>query len=173
MSVTVILTGPAGAGKNTIGVELGKLLDRLAVIDGDDVRQMLKQPHKAPWEGDEGAKQHGLGLENNCLLARSFADSGYNVLILDVVTQAFAARYRSKLKDYPAFIVSLLPSRGVIRTRNQQKPSYLQESEIDWTYQSQEALDDYDERIDNSLLSASDVARHLEKMIHGLKGVDS
>jgi tRNA uridine 5-carbamoylmethylation protein Kti12 len=161
----VVLTGPAGAGKNTVAVELTKQLDHLAVIDGDDVRQMVRQPHKAPWEGEAGATQHELGVQNNCSLARSFVKAGYDVLILDVVSQNLVSTYRRELSSFPCFIVSLLPSREVIRARNQQKPSYLQPQEIEWTYQKQEQLTDFDERIDNSSLGASNIAERIRGLV--------
>lgn len=57
MSKVLILTGPAGAGKNTVAHEFAKKREKCAVIDIDLVRWMVLQPHKAPWEGEEGMKQ--------------------------------------------------------------------------------------------------------------------
>lgn len=68
----LILTGPAGAGKNTIASLLTKQRTKCVVIDVDVVRWMVAQPHKAPWNGEEGVKQQELGVENACLLAKNF-----------------------------------------------------------------------------------------------------
>ncbi len=44
----LILTGPAGAGKNTVGHILAQLREKCAVVDADDVRHMAIKPHIAP-----------------------------------------------------------------------------------------------------------------------------
>jgi broad-specificity NMP kinase len=82
----LILTGPPGCGKNTVSALLAQRRSQCAVIDVDAVRQMLVQPHKAPWDGDEGIVQAKLGVENACLLARQFVQAGFDGVILDVIS---------------------------------------------------------------------------------------
>lgn len=71
MSV-IILTGPPGAGKNTVAQIIAMGKNKCAVIDVDLVRWMILQPHKAPWEGNAGKNQQMLGVRNACLLAKNF-----------------------------------------------------------------------------------------------------
>lgn len=76
MKMVLILTGPPAAGKNSTASIFAKELSRCAVIDVDVVRWMVVQPHKAPWDGDEGKAQQKLGVQNACALARNFIDAG-------------------------------------------------------------------------------------------------
>src|SRR5262245_36337532 len=102
MKLITLITGPAASGKNTIAkVYVGQFCERCALIDGDVVRQMLHQPHVAPWDEREGLIQHRLGVHNNCLLAKSFMAADCEVVILDVLWADLAQRYREELPDYP------------------------------------------------------------------------
>ena len=98
MSIT-ILTGPAASGKNTISKILAKKKERCAVIDVDTVRQMYVQPHKAPWDGEEGKAQQRLGVENTCLLTKNYSQQNIDVVILDVLTDGTANLYKKNLGE--------------------------------------------------------------------------
>ena len=157
----LILTGPAGAGKNSIAQILAKKLEVCAVIDVDIVRWMLLQPHKAPWDGEEGRRQQILGVKNTCLLASNFVQNNSDVVILDVLSQETLQIYRKELDKFHLKIVLLLPTFEEIQKRNKMRPSRITEDEIALLYKSQEVLLGYDEKIDNTNLSAEDVAIRL------------
>ncbi len=158
MKLITILTAPAAAGKNTIAQHYAtQLTDRCAVIDGDQVRWMLRQPHRAPWEAG-GLEQHQLGVKHGCLLARSFADEGFEVVILDVLWADLAARYRRDLAGYPLRIVRLLPSWEESLRRLHARPPSISDAEARWVYATQAALADFDFTLDNTAVSAADVA---------------
>ena len=159
-----ILTGPPATGKNTIAGVFAHKEDACAVIDVDLVRWMVLQPHRAPWEGAEGLRQQELGVRNSCMLARSFAESGFNVVILDVVSDATSAIYREELKAYHPAIILLLPTREEIHRRNFTRPVRLQASEIEMLYKQQCRLRAYDHKLDNTTMSAEDVAEWLRKL---------
>src|SRR5215813_13916030 len=111
MRPMIVLTGPAAAGKNTIGhLYATQFCERGAVIDGDLVRWMLRKPHIAPWEGTEGLAQHRLGVRHACMLAKSFADEGFDVIALDVVWSDLGQLYRQELARDTCRIVRLMPS---------------------------------------------------------------
>ena len=59
---------------------------------------MYVQPHKAPWDGEEGKSQQILGVENACLLAKNFIKNKIDVVILDVITDETANLYKSLIK---------------------------------------------------------------------------
>lgn len=160
-----ILTGPPAAGKNTIAGVFAKRQDACAVIDVDIVRWMALQPHKAPWEGAEGARQQELGVRNTCMLARSFIATNFSVVILDVVCERTSAIYRVELRDYRPHIILLLPSFEEITHRAKTRPPRLQQAEIAMLYGQQQAFRDYDHQIDNTNLSAADVAERLEELM--------
>ena len=106
----VILTGPAASGKNTVASILAKKRERCAVIDVDLVRWMYQQPHRAPWDGEEGKAQQGLGVENSIELAKNFVRNNIDVILLDVVIDETAKLYRERLPE--AKIIFLMPSRS-------------------------------------------------------------
>ncbi|MEO8398144.1 MAG: hypothetical protein ABI700_34435 [Chloroflexota bacterium] len=162
MKPITILTGPAASGKNTIAARYAALYcQRCAVIDGDVVRQMLRQPHAAPWDEPEGLIQHRLGVHNNCLLAKSFVDQDCEVVILDVLWADLVRLYREELSSYPAVIVRLLPTWATALKRLHERPPSISDSESRWTYDAQLSLTDFDLSIDNSDLSPEEVARQL------------
>jgi len=157
----LILTGPPGAGKNTIAAAFARGQTRCAVIDVDLVRWMVLQPHKAPWEGGEGCRQQHLSILTTCWLARNFCEHGFLVVIHDVVSAATARLYRRELHAHEPKIVLLLPVFEEIERRNNLRPPRLTAEQIRTQYQSQEAFTDYDYRFDNTALSAQEVAARL------------
>src|SRR5258708_34186174 len=101
MNPITILTGPRGGGKNTIAhVYARQFCERCAVIDGDLIRGMLRQPHFAPWNGSQGLDQHRLGVVHACMLAKSFLAEGYEVVLLDVVWDDLGQLYRQELSGH-------------------------------------------------------------------------
>jgi hypothetical protein len=157
-----LLTGPPACGKNTIShLYAVQHSGRCAVIDGDLVRWMLRQPHKAPWEGEEGRWQHELGAKHSCLLAASFAREGCEVLMLDVVDDGLAAQYRQHLAPQALRIVRLLPTWEETLRRLNGRPHSVTESEARMLYEGQLALRGFDFTLDNSQLSPDEVVRWL------------
>ncbi len=165
MKPIIVLTAPTAAGKNTIGhLYATQFRERCAVIDGDAVRWMLRQPHIAPWVEPEGLIQHRLGVKHACMLAKSFVGEGFDVVILDVVWADLAERYRTELRDFPVRIVRLLPSWEEALKRLQGRPPTISEGEARWVYETQVALSDYDYSLDNSDLTAEQVAWWLAEL---------
>ncbi|MFN8492393.1 MAG: AAA family ATPase [Caldilineaceae bacterium] len=150
----LILTGPPAAGKTTIGPLLARQLERCAVVDVDQVRAMLVQPHIAPWRGEAGVAQLRLGAHNACTLAHNFVAAGYAVVILDVLTDETAQLYRTALAEYQPTIVLLLPSLTEVLRRNQTRGQWLTDDEVELLYTWQENLHVYDRKIDNTSTSA-------------------
>jgi len=146
----LILTGPPAAGKTTIGPLLAKQLERCAVIDVDQVRAMVVQPHIAPWRGAAGMDQLRFGAHNACTLAQNFVAAGYAVVILDVLTDETAQLYRTALAAHQPTIVLLLPSLAEVLHRNQIRGQWLTDDEVELLYNWQENLHLYDRKIDNT-----------------------
>ena len=156
-----LLTGPAASGKNTIaGLYAARFCERCAVIDVDAVRGMLRKPHLAPWEGDEGLSQHRLGVRHACLLAKSFAAEDCEVVILDVLWADLPGLYRRELGN-ALRIVRLMPTWDESLRRLHARPPTISDEEARWVYETQVALRDFDHDLDNGALSAEDVAAWL------------
>ena len=160
----LILTGPAGAGKNTIAEIFAKKRERCAVVDVDVVRHMFVQPHKAPWAGVEGRVQQILGVQNACALVKNFLQNNCDVLILDVLSQETLELYKKEFGAFDLRIVLLLPTFVEIQKRNKARPPRITQQEIEMLYKSQETLRGYDKKIDNTNLSAEEVAVELSNL---------
>lgn len=159
----LILTGPPAAGKSTIGPMIAKQLARCAVIDVDQLRTMVVQPHIAPWRGETGMAQLRLGAQNACAVARNCVAAGFNVVILDVLTDETAALYRDVLNPIPHEIVLLLPMLTASLHRNQARGQFLTDDEVELLYEWQERLTNYDLRIDNTEIATETVAQQLAR----------
>lgn len=157
----LLLTGPPAAGKSTLGPLIAKRLERCAVIDVDRVRAMVVQPHIAPWLGKEGMAQLRLGARNACMLAHNFADEGYHVVILDVLTDETAAIYRANLAPLTHQIVLLLPSLTEALHRNRTRGQWLTDDEVRLLYAWEEALNAYDQKFNNTNRLADELAAEL------------
>jgi predicted kinase len=154
----VVLTGGPGAGKSAIARAVAPLRRRCAVIEVDDVRQMLMQPHAAPWDGAEGLRQQKLGVRNAAQLAISFAVDGGDVVIADVVDNEMAALYRQVLDEQGVQIVHLLVSEALARDRAARRHYSLTDGEMRALHAAQADFVDFDRRLDTSVMSVSDAA---------------
>ncbi|GAA2470970.1 AAA family ATPase [Terrabacter carboxydivorans] len=93
----LVLTGPPAVGKSTTARALAAGRERCAVIDVDDVRQLVVSGGAAPWDGEEGVRQQRLGAVNACALARNVSAAGIDVVVADVLTLETAGLYRELL----------------------------------------------------------------------------
>jgi chloramphenicol 3-O-phosphotransferase len=159
--IMLLLTGPTAAGKNTIATPLAQRFARCAVVDFDLVRAMFVHPHRAPWQGGEGHHQQILGIALVCQLARGFAQAGWNVIILDVVTEALVQHYTEALHAFPLTIVQILPTFEENLRRFVARGPCLTDQEFEQTYHDQVAFAHYHARIDNTNLTPEDVADRL------------
>lgn len=158
----LLLTGPPASGKTTIANALAEqAIDPLAIVEVDHLRYMVVYPHSAPWDGDEGRRQQFLGVLNASVLAQNFDATGFNVLLVDVVTDETSARYREELA---LTIVRLLPNweQTMIRSQTRDEPLRFREREA--LYEQQKALQIADVTIDNSSLAPNIVAGRLEHL---------
>jgi predicted kinase len=161
-----LLTGPAASGKNTIAhIYATQHRTQCAVIDNDLVRWMLRNPHLAPWPTDPpdspAQAQHRLGIKHCCMLARSFVENGYEVVICDVVGDRLARFYRDLLADLDFRIVLLLPTWEEALRRLRARAHSITEDEAALLYDQQRQITTYDARLDNSTLSPEAVAAWL------------
>ena len=104
-------------------------MDLAAVIDVDDIRQLVVAGHAAPWDGPEGIRQQRLGVENACGLARRFLEAGIEVVLADVVDASTISPYRGRLPGLLA--VRLRLSLEAARHRAAQRPIHLTSAEFD------------------------------------------
>ena len=116
-------------GKSTTAGLLARRSARAAVVDVDDVRQLVVSGAAAPWEGSEGLAQQRLGVENACGLARSFHREGFEVVVADVLTPETLQLYRAQLPG--CLSVRLYVSPQEARNRARTRTVYLTEAEFE------------------------------------------
>jgi adenylate kinase family enzyme len=156
-----IFTGPCAAGKNTVATLVARSVDKGVHIDIDRLRAMVVQPHKAPWEGEEGKAQQRLAIENGCILAQQFIQEGYSVAISDLLSDSTARVYKKLLHEYPFKIIRLIPSFSEVKKRDVARGQRLKEDEVDMLYKQQEQLTLYDVTIDNTHMKPEEVVQKL------------
>jgi adenylylsulfate kinase-like enzyme len=161
----LILTGPTAAGKNTIGKLLAVRRKRCAVVDFDLVRRMFIQPHQPPWAGEEGKSQQMLGVRQVCKLAKGFAAAGWEVIILDVLSNETAKLYKRLLKNVDFNIVQLLPAFEELKRRFYERGACLTDEELQMIYQEQSEFTGYDLRIDNTAAPPETVAKTITPLL--------
>ena len=151
----LLLTGPPAAGKSATARELATALPLAAVVDVDDVRQLVVSGHAAPWDGAAGAEQQLIGVENACALAGRFITAGIEVVLADVVSADTARLYRARLPT--VLIVRLRISLEEAWRRAGQRPVHLTDDEFDRlhrTYPVDPALHDHVVDVDGLDLTA-------------------
>jgi predicted kinase len=129
MRPTLVLTGGPAVGKSTTARLVARRCVRAAIIDVDDVRQLVVSGAAAPWDGAEGLAQQRLGVENACGLARRFHEHGFDVIITDVLTPGTLQLYRQGLS--PCLIVRLHVAPPEARRRAGTRRVYLTDAEFD------------------------------------------
>jgi gluconate kinase len=125
----LVLTGGPAVGKSTCARALAARLQRCAVVDVDDLRQLILSGAVPPWQGAEGIRQHHLGVTNACLLTRCFRGAGFEVVISDVLTPQVTPIYR---RDLPGcLIVHLKASLAQARARASTRGVHLTDEEFE------------------------------------------
>ncbi len=160
----LILTGPAGAGKNTVATILARKKSKCAVIDVDAVRHMIVQPHHAPWSGNEGKEQVRLGIKNACMMAKNFLAENFDVVILDVVTDWSLNLYKEYFQGKIFKVALLLPSLEEVKKRNQSREYRLEEKRVLELYDQQSKFSSFDTKIDNTKTTPETVAEELKQI---------
>ena len=161
----MIITGPTAAGKNTVAASLAQRRERCAVVDFDLVRKMIVRPHRPPWAGEEGRAQQMLGVRQVCSLAGGFSEAGWDVIILDVLSDETAVIYRRLLARFSPKVVQLLPAYEELRRRFRERGPVLTERELEMVYEGQSKYAQYDLRIDNTCVEPGDVAARLAPLL--------
>ncbi len=123
MNQVIVVSGPPGAGKTSVGEALIERFDRMLLVEVEELRHMVRAGFRQPWAGDQQAREQlELAVRNACAIARESIAARYSVVIVDVVFAWQAALYRELLAplapEAPSHLVTLLPSLDVALRRD-------------------------------------------------------
>ncbi|MBM4415379.1 MAG: hypothetical protein FJ035_03795 [Chloroflexi bacterium] len=119
MQQIILVSGPAGAGKTAVAEALCERFDRMAHVEVDLLRAMIKAGHRDPWLGDpQAVEQRALAVRNACAIARGCIAARYAVVIDDVAQPVDLVTYRAQLAGAHVHLVTLLPALDVTLARD-------------------------------------------------------
>ncbi|MGH2584204.1 MAG: AAA family ATPase [Dehalococcoidia bacterium] len=125
----IIVTGPAGAGKSTVGRELCRRFPRAAHISVDFLRDLVVSGYASPIPGEsdpeESDVQNQLATVNAAALARNFSLAGMVAVIDEVLeTPDGLDRYLEALgPDMDVRVITLLPNAEELARRDTERPA--------------------------------------------------
>jgi len=161
LSQVLVLTGPPGAGTDAAADLLARRIARAAVVDAEVLHAMIPVGRRQSWEGDAGRAQAELRARNACALAANFVGAGYTPVIRDLLTDGTATLYRALLAPVPVSIILLLPSYEAVQQRTASRTPPFAADVLRTLYGSQRDLSEFDLLLDNTNLTAADVAERL------------
>jgi len=120
----IILTGPAGAGKSTVGEKLAYSFPRSVNFSLDDLRHFVKGGYVHPWDDTDEEGQSTLATDVAMDMIGKYLAKNFVVIIDDQVDDEHVRQYADRFGKTYAF--RLLPSLEELRRRDAGRPEHKQ-----------------------------------------------
>lgn len=155
-SRVILLNGPAGVGKTTVGTALASLVNNGACIHGDHLKSFIVSQVEGKVEG-------GLGYKNGAAVATNFITAGYELVVFEYVFEkpTHVARFLEFFQPkVPVHLFTLWAPLKVIIEREQarQNRSPLNKRVVECYKTIERNLDQLGHRIDNTGAQPIDIA---------------
>jgi predicted kinase len=133
-----VVSGMQGAGKTTVAALLARRFARGVHVSADDLQRMIVSG--VAWKSqrdaeDEPDRQLKLRLHNMCLLAISFFDAGFTVVIEDIIIGERMQHLIDELFGRPFLFVMLTPELDAVKMREARRGTRLHEQ---WAWMDEE-----------------------------------
>lgn len=119
----ILMSGTQGAGKSTIAEALAARFERGVHVEADALDRFIVSGRSEPqdWVAPEpvGSARAEIELRarNAALLANSFFEAGYVVVVSEIVVGRAFEILRGDIRARPLVLVNLVPSLDVVRER--------------------------------------------------------
>jgi len=116
----VLLTGPPGAGKTTVGGLLARRFPRGVHLEGDVFRRSIVSGRLelTPDASPDAYAQLRLRYRLAAAAADTYAEDGFAVVVEDVVAGPLLDEYAALFRTQPLHVVVLLPSPAAVAARD-------------------------------------------------------
>ncbi len=126
MNKLYLITGPAGVGKSTVSKALANNLEKSALIEGDDLYNIVKNGYISPWK--DGNKLD-LMWDNILYLINNFLKEGFNVVFNYIINETKLEMLKNKFKEYDIKFVVLLVDEETLLKRDKERPEDCRQNE--------------------------------------------
>ncbi|MFE2042069.1 AAA family ATPase [Streptomyces sp. NPDC059477] len=123
-SAVVLITGVMASGKSTVAELLARRLPRAAHVRGDVFRRMIVSGREEllPEETAEARAQLDLRQRLSALVADEYARDGWTAIVQDIVLGEDLARYVTRVRTRPLYVVVLAPDAETVHDRETGRP---------------------------------------------------
>jgi chloramphenicol 3-O-phosphotransferase len=114
----VLLNGPAGVGKTTVGPRLAGTARNSVCVHGDDLKHFVVNR-------DPGMVQSGLSYVGGAALADVYLDAGYELVVFEFIftRRRHVERFLRALRsDVPVHLLTLWAPLATVRAREAVRP---------------------------------------------------
>jgi hypothetical protein len=119
----ILVSGTQGAGKSTVAAILAGRFERAVHIEADVLHGFIvsgratEQDWRPPEPTGAARAEIDLRARNAALLADSFYDAGYTVVVSEIVLGYAYEWFSTRLRGRPLLLVNLAPSLAAVRKR--------------------------------------------------------
>jgi chloramphenicol 3-O-phosphotransferase len=122
----VVISGMQGAGKTTVARRLATRLPNCAHIEADELTKLIVSGRRWPEAREmsaEASLQLRLRLQQGCLLARSFLETGFSAVFDDIIMGARLDELLLDMTGQAFYFVMLTPSLEAVIERERGRGS--------------------------------------------------